>query len=166
MDITIDDIKFIRLVYQLAAESASLNYDPFAAILVQNNELKYKSLDVSVVKSNPTLHAEVNVIGEYCSNNKIFSLEGYTLYSSTEPCIMCSGAIHWSRISRVVYGVSQEKLKAVSKGNQKPTCKDLLFGSGRTQVIGPVLEEEGMEIFQRYPLIPKQERHKQIFLDQ
>ena len=107
------DEKFIKIVYDLARESAKNGNDPFSAILVHKNEICHTSFDISVKSSNPTLHAELNVISEYCSSNKIFSLDGYSLYCNVEPCIMCSGAIHWSRISKVVYGISQMNLQKI-----------------------------------------------------
>jgi tRNA(Arg) A34 adenosine deaminase TadA len=154
------DEYFIKVVYDLAKESAIKGNDPFSAILVYNDEICHKSLDVSVKSSNPTLHAELNVISEYCTKNKIFSLIGYTLYCNVEPCIMCSGAIHWSRISKVVYGISQKSLQKISGGKQKPNCEDLInIGHKKIEIIGTLLEEEGLRIFSEYPLIKKEERH-------
>jgi tRNA(Arg) A34 adenosine deaminase TadA len=158
------DEYFIKIVYGLARESAKNGSDPFAAILVLNNKICHKSLDISVKSSNPTLHAELNVISEYCSTNKIFSLEGYTLYCNVEPCIMCSGAIHWSRISKVVFGISQKNLQNISKGKQKQKCEDIInIGTKKIEIIGPLLEEEGLNIFNEFPLIRKEERHFKLY---
>jgi tRNA(Arg) A34 adenosine deaminase TadA len=158
------DEYFIKMVYDLAKDSAKNNGDPFAAILVFDNKICHKSFDISVKSSNPTLHAELNVISEYCSINKIFSLDGYTLYCNVEPCIMCSGAIHWSRISKIVYGISQKSLQNISKGKQKPNCEDLInTGSKKVEIIGPLLEEEGLKIFNEFPLMKKEERHFRIY---
>jgi tRNA(Arg) A34 adenosine deaminase TadA len=158
------DEYFIKIVYELARESAKNNGDPFAAILVLDNEICHKSLDISVKSSNPTLHAELNVISEYCSQRKIISLDGYTLYCNVEPCIMCSGAIHWSRISKIVYGISQKSLQNISKGKQKPNCEELInIGSRKVEVIGPLLEEEGIKVFKEFPLMNKEERHFKMY---
>ena len=159
------DEYFIRIVNELARESAKNGGDPFSAILVFNNKIHHKSLDISVISSNPILHAELNVISEYCSKNKIFSLEGFTLYCNVEPCVMCSGAIHWSRISKVVFGISQKTLNKISGGRQKPGCEDIInIGRKRIEIIGPILEEEGLKIFCEFKLIKKEERHKELFL--
>jgi tRNA(Arg) A34 adenosine deaminase TadA len=128
--------------------------------LVFENKIVHTSTDVSVAESDPTAHAELNVIRTYCRNNNIFSLKGFTLYSSTEPCVMCSGAIHWARISKVVFSVSQASLKTVSQGTPKPSCASLLsYGGAKPEVIGPVLEDEGLGILKKYPSVPKIERH-------
>jgi tRNA(Arg) A34 adenosine deaminase TadA len=161
-----NDEKYIKIVINIARQSAKNGNDPFGAILVYNNIIVHKSQDISVVSSNPILHAELNVISEYCSNNKIFSLDGYTLYCSAEPCIMCSGAIHWAKISRVVFGITQERLQKISGGNKKPNCKDLInIGKREIEIIGPILEEEGLKVFEEYPLIKKEIRHRKLYGD-
>jgi tRNA(Arg) A34 adenosine deaminase TadA len=163
-NIEFTDEYFIRKVIKLSEESAKVGNDPFAALLVFNNQIVHSSLDVSVKTSDPIAHAELNVIREYCTTNKLFALKGFTLYSSTEPCIMCSGAIRWSGISKVVFSVSQIKLKEASAGNHKPTCESLLnVGKVKIKVVGPLFEEEGFEVFKKYPLLKKRERHKLLF---
>ena len=158
------DEKFIKIVYDLARESAKNGNDPFSAILVHKNEICHTSFDISVKSSNPTLHAELNVISEYCSSNKIFSLDGYSLYCNVEPCIMCSGAIHWSRISKVVYGISQMNLQKISGGKSKLKIEEIInIGHKKIEIIGPILENEGIEIFKEFPLIKKEERHLKMY---
>ncbi|MBU3130161.1 deaminase [Clostridium tagluense] len=51
-----------------------------------------------ITNCDPTSHAELSLISEYCRLSNNFSLEGYTLYTSTEPCVMCAGAIKWEDI--------------------------------------------------------------------
>ena len=74
---------------------------------------------------------------------------------------MCSGAIHWAKISRVVFSVSQKKLQHFSGGKEKPTCESLLnTGHKKTEIIGAVLEEEGLQVFKDFPFQSKKERFK------
>jgi len=75
-------------------------------------------------------------------------LAASTLYSSAEPCAMCAGAIYWAGIGRVVYGLSEHRLRAVTGNHpENPTldlpCRDV-FASGQrpTEVVGPLLEDE------------------------
>ncbi len=158
------DEYYLRVAINLARQSAEIGGDPFGALLVFQDKIVAKSVDKSVEESDPTCHAELSVIRDYCRNSKILSLEGYTLYSSSEPCIMCSGAIHWARISRVIFSVPQELLQRFSGGRRKPGCKDLInSGSQKVEIIGPLLAEEGIKIFQDYPLNPKMERHSKLW---
>ena len=96
-----NDHRFLRRAIDLAKKAFRSGSDPFGAVLVQNGVIVYEASDRSVELSDPTYHAESAVIAEYCRSRHRFSLEGYTLYASTEPCVICSGAIHWARISKV-----------------------------------------------------------------
>jgi tRNA(Arg) A34 adenosine deaminase TadA len=71
-----------------------------------------------------------------------------TLYTSAEPCAMCAGAIYWAGIGRVVYGLSEKALRAMTGAHAENPTLDLpcriVFAAGQreTEVIGPLLEEE------------------------
>ena len=75
-------------------------------------------------------------------------LAGCTLYSSAEPCAMCSGAIYWSGIGRLVYGQSESDLKAATGAHAENPTLDLpcriVFAAGQraVEIVGPLLEEE------------------------
>lgn len=153
------DEKFIRRANQLAEMAKAKGEDPFGAVLVKNNEIIYESHDGCIEYCDPTFHAEKRLISEFCRQNKVISLEGCTLYSSTEPCSMCSGAIHWAKISRLVYGVRQEILNKKSSGVKKLSSKDILERCGNPiEVMGPVLENECLATFEGYEFRPKKDR--------
>lgn len=160
-----EDEYFMRLAIDLAYQSRQMGEDPFGAVLAYNGMLMHQSRDRSIRLSDPTAHDEVSVIREYCQLNKKFSLEGFTLYSSTEPCVMCSGAIHWARISKVVFSVSQEMLWQFSGGRSKPKCNNILnMGRRKVEVVGPFLPDEGLAVYKGYKFVPKVERHKLLYL--
>jgi tRNA(Arg) A34 adenosine deaminase TadA len=70
-----------------------------------------------------------------------------TLYTSTEPCPMCTGAIFWSGIRRVAFSVSAIDLGALAGDKFCGSCRPLFDrAEQRTAVIGPVLAEEGREV--------------------
>ncbi|MCK6628409.1 MAG: nucleoside deaminase [Anaerolineae bacterium] len=164
---TDSDEYFLRRAIALAQFARQQEADPFGAVLVVESKIVHEAYDHSVVSSDPTWHAELSVISEYCRIHQRFSLQGFTLYSSTEPCMMCTGAIHWSRISRVVFSVSQQMLQERSEGRPKPTCESLLNRDGqRVEVIGPILAEEGLAVFTGYEFVPKVERHRIRFVTQ
>jgi len=158
------DEKYIRTVHQIARQSAEKGFDAFGAILVKDDEIRASSIDKCIAYSDPTAHAELVLISEYCRKNKRIVLEGYTLYANVEPCVMCSGAIHWAKISRVVFSVSQEMLQGVSGGKKKPTCEELInTGNKKTKIVGPILAEEGMRVFHDFPFQSKKERHRKYY---
>jgi tRNA(Arg) A34 adenosine deaminase TadA len=157
------DEKFIRLAIELAKEARRNGADPFGALLVKDGKIVAKSMDRSVEVSDPTSHAELSVISEYCRKHRAFSLEGYTIYCSTEPCAMCAGAIHWARLSRVVYSVTQELLQQRSGGGRKITCERIIKSEQHhIEIVGPVLPEEGIAVFQGYTFEPKVSRHARL----
>ena len=95
-----------------------------------------------------TGHAETNLVSAATRRFSREELEGLTLVTSCEPCAMCSGAIYWSTIGAVVYGLSERGLLAMTGDDpENPTldlpCRDVL-GAGRREirVTGPLLEDE------------------------
>ncbi len=159
MEPTAFDTSIIQQVNQLARQSAEKGFDPFAAILVKDNVIVAQSKDKCIQYADPTAHAELILISEYCRTHQLISLEGYTLYCNVEPCVMCSGAIHWSRISRVVFSVPQSKLQEVSKGKPKPSCHDMInIGHHQIKIMEGVLWEEGLKILMDYPFQSKKKR--------
>jgi len=77
---------------------------------------------------------------------------------------MCSGAIHWAKISRVVFGVYQQSLQKVSKGKEKPSCEQLINSGGqKIEVIGGVLAAEGMRLLQQFPFTAKKAKHAAFY---
>lgn len=160
------DAHFLRLAIKLAGAARKGGCDPFGAVLVRDADqtVVAQGYDRSVQVSDPTAHAELAVIRQFCREAQIFTLEGYTLYASAEPCIMCSGAIHWARISRVVFSVAQARLQALSGGQPKPSCASLVnAGRRQVEVVGPLLEDEGLTVFEGYDWSPKLARHAAIF---
>lgn len=153
------DLVFLHHCFELVQASAEQGLDPFAAILVKEDQILAQTADKSIRYCDPTAHAELILISEYCREKELISLEGYTLYCNVEPCVMCSGAIHWARISRVVFGVSQQGLQGMSKGKKKPRSADMInIGNTSVDVIGPLMEEEGLAMMKAYPFFSKKDR--------
>ena len=150
------DEDFLRLVIKLAMTARQHGEYPFGAVLMKDRQVVHQAIDQCLSYSDPTAHAELLVISEYCRQIRTLDLDGCTLFSSTEPCVLCSGAIKWSRISRVVFSVSQEMLQQMTGGRLKPSCADLInTGYRKIEVVGPVLPEEGLTVFSGYDFTSK-----------
>jgi tRNA(Arg) A34 adenosine deaminase TadA len=84
------------------------------------------------------------------------ALGQFTLYTSTEPCAMCSGAIYWSGIGRVVYALSSEQLMGIVKDDSGSftlalSCREVFARGGRTvDVSGPHLTEQAAPVHQGF----------------
>ena len=160
LDLIKQDKKFILVTIRLAEFAKTKNNFPFGAILVKDNKIVAKAYDKSYSSFNPTKHAEIELISKFCKKNKLLSLEGYTLYSSTEPCNMCAGAIHWAKISRIVYSVPQKRLNKISGVAPKIPCDKIINScinkyTKEAEIVGSVLVEEGVNVFDNFKLIPK-----------
>lgn len=95
-----------------------------------------------------TRHAEMEAIR---SMTDIPNAGECTLYASTEPCVMCAGAIYWSGVGRVVFGASSAKLEHLSGPGGFDIPVKQLYDMGRPgtrkiEVVGPLLEDEAMKI--------------------
>ncbi len=79
---------------------------PFGAVIVRDGRVIAEGYNTSFATKDPTAHAEIVAIRRACEAIDSRSLEGCVIYSSSEPCPMCLGAIYWSRIAKVYFGNS------------------------------------------------------------
>jgi tRNA(Arg) A34 adenosine deaminase TadA len=76
-----------------------------AAVIVDKNQMPvYYGLNSINSTDNATQHGEVRAITVYLAKEKCFNLEGFTIYTTLEPCIMCAGMMTMTAVKRVVYG--------------------------------------------------------------
>src|ERR1019366_7441805 len=104
----------------------------------------------------PTQHAEMlacSAAGKLVSEQE---LAGSTLYTSTEPCAMCAGAIYWSGIGRVVYALPEQGLLRYTGRHEENPTLDLpsrkVFARGQRSVVveGPFMEEEAGRVHEGF----------------
>ncbi|XVE89834.1 hypothetical protein DITRI_Ditri20bG0026600 [Diplodiscus trichospermus] len=86
---------------------------PFGAVVVRNDEVVVSCHNMVLRNTDPTAHAEVTAIREACKKLNQIELADCEIYASCEPCPMCFGAIHLSRIKRLVYGAKAEAAIAI-----------------------------------------------------
>ena len=140
---------FLRRSFDVARRSLSHGNHPFGAILVDNNSIVLLEAENGYMPlRDGTAHAERLLSTMACTTLSADVLGKATLYSSAEPCAMCAGAIYWAGIGRLVYGLSEHRLRAITGNHpENPTldlpCRDV-FRSGQrtTEIIGPILEDE------------------------
>jgi guanine deaminase len=95
---------FMRLAIKEAYKNLkSFDGGPFGACIVKDGVVVAVARN-TVLKNDATCHAEINAIRKASRKLKSFNLSGCEIYSTTEPCPMCFGAIHWARIDRIIYG--------------------------------------------------------------
>jgi tRNA(Arg) A34 adenosine deaminase TadA len=146
---TAHDETFLRRTFDVARRAMRNGNHPFGAILV---DAQYRVLIEAENGFMPahdgTAHAERLLATEACRTLGRDVLATATLYSSAEPCAMCAGAIYWAGIGRLVYGLSEHRLRVITGNHPENPTLDLpcreVFGRGQrpTDVVGPLLEDE------------------------
>lgn len=97
--------KYMRETLNISEESIQSGNSPFAAMVVDPaGKIIARGHNTVATSLDPTAHAEINAIRSACTALKSFWLAGCTVYTTNEPCPMCFSALHWARISCVVYG--------------------------------------------------------------
>jgi tRNA(Arg) A34 adenosine deaminase TadA len=149
------DIHFLRRCFDVARRAMTHGNHPFGAILVDDNgKVLLETENRYMPDRDGTAHAERLLATEACRTLSADVRRKATLYSSAEPCAMCAGAIYWAGIGRVVYGLSEHRLRGVTGNHPENPTLDLpcrkVFESGQrpTEVVGPILEDEAEALHQ------------------
>ena len=103
------DLKFLSKAVEEAYNGVnSGNGGPFGAIVAHNDEVIVSCHNMVLKNRDPIAHAEVTAIREACKKLGQIELSDCETFASCEPCPMCFGAIHLSRIKRLLYGAKAE----------------------------------------------------------
>ncbi|MGM0637433.1 MAG: nucleoside deaminase [Pseudomonadota bacterium] len=100
--------QWIARCIELATENSSRGQAPFAALVVQHGRVVGQGVNDVKVTDDLTGHAEIRALQAAARQSGSRRLAGCVLYTSCEPCPMCLGAIYWSGITQVYYGLSIE----------------------------------------------------------
>ena len=146
------DQTYIRTAIQIARRARENGNHPFGALLVDaQGQILLEAENTVITERDCTGQAETNLIRAATRQFDPDYLAGCTLYTSTEPCPMCAGAIFWGNLRRVVYGLSEVELYKLT-GDQTDevlllSCREV-FERGRKpiEVVGPMLEDEAREV--------------------
>ena len=102
---------FMKKAIELSKLAIEHGNEPFGAVLVKDDQIVFTNENQIYTRHDPTFHGEAGLIREFCAQTAITDLYEYTLYSSCEPCFMCSGAMVWIKLGRLVYGASNIDLE-------------------------------------------------------
>ena len=141
MCIKFNDEYYMKLAYKYAKMAYEKDEVPVGAVIVKNNIILAKSYNLVETLTDVTAHAEM--ISITSATNKINSkyLVDCTLYVTLEPCVMCFEALIMSRISKIVYSVSDPKKGGISTQLKKK--HKILVSSG-------ILQKESLDLIQRF----------------
>lgn len=148
---TSEDETFMREAIRLSELAVAHGNEPFGAVLVKEGKIVFTNENQIYTRHDPTFHGEAGLIREFCIQTGITDLQAYTLYSSCEPCFMCSGAMVWVKLGRLVYSASNIDLERVL-GKAGCNCSRIVFehSSWQPEVTAGVLREDALEVLHRY----------------
>jgi len=139
----------MRRAFVVAARAQENGNHPFGAVLVgPDGEVLMEQENGFLPDRDMTGHAERLLMTSASKAFPLDFLRKCSIYTSAEPCAMCAGAIYWAGVGRVVYGMSEHDLKALTGGHPENPTLDLpcrtVFGAGQrpVEVIGPLLADE------------------------
>jgi Cytosine/adenosine deaminases len=145
------DERFIRRAIELAIVARNSGNEPFGAVLAKDGEIVMEGENQINSGFDPTYHAEIGLIRKFCAENEVTDLSEYTLYSSCEPCAMCSAAMVWTKLGRLVYSVAHDQLAVIAGSNIMIPCAEVFARSPhKTELTERLLNEEGLKAFEGY----------------
>ena len=144
------DERLLRRAIQLSASAMEHGNMAFGALLADpEGNVLLEAENTTNTEDNPLRHAETNLVDLAVKQLTPDQIASATLYTSCEPCAMCSGAMYWGGINRMIYAMSELDLLAITGIDEHcPTmegvgCRNILItGQRDIEVSGPHLIEE------------------------
>lgn len=137
---------FMSEALKEAAKAFEAGESPVGACIVYKDKIVGRAHNQVELLKDPTAHAEMIAITQAADSLKNWRLEGCALYVTKEPCLMCSGAILMSRISKVVYGAFDDRgmgLRDLIHPGYEQNLKQL-------QIVSGVMAEESRSLLKEF----------------
>ncbi len=142
-----DHIYYLRKANEAAIDARARGNTPFGAVLVdENGEILMTQGNAEKDFHDATAHAEFTLASRASRAYSKEQLKNCTLYTTCEPCPMCTGGIYWTNIGRIVFGITEGKLLEMTGSDDKnPTfamgaAAVIAAGQKDIELIGPIDE--------------------------
>ena len=129
------DEQYMQQAIKEAQKAFDIDEVPVGAIVVMNDSIIAKAHNQVELLNDSTAHAEILALTTAYNSLGSKYLPEATLYVTLEPCLMCCGALYWSKIGKIVYGAVDEK-----NGYKKTTGGNNPFHP-RTELVNGILSE-------------------------
>lgn len=127
---------------------------PFGACIVKDGQVIAVARN-TVLKNDATCHAEINAIRKASRKLGTYDLGGCEIYSTTEPCPMCFGAIHWARIGTIYYGTGiHDAGRAGFNELRLSNAQMKAIGRSRVRLVPGFMREECLDLFRAWAALP------------
>ena len=141
------EIKYMKEAFKEAKKAELIDEVPIGCVIVKDDKIIARGHNQRETNQSPIGHAEIIAINKASKKLKSWRLEGCDIYVTLEPCIMCSGAIIQSRISKVYYGAFDPKGGALGSSINVLEAKNI---NHHPEVISGVMQEECSKIITNY----------------
>jgi tRNA(adenine34) deaminase len=138
---------YMRQALALAEQAQTAGEVPVGAVIVLNGEVIGCGRNSPITANDPTAHAEMLAIREACAHICNYRLEGATLYSTLEPCVMCAGALVSARVGTLVFAARDLRFGGV-RSKFRLADSDLL--NHRLEIVEGVLAAESVLLLQDF----------------
>ena len=143
-----DHESHMRRAFALARTAVERGDRPFGSVLVRDDEIVREASNRVLTDDDVRAHPELTLAAQALRECTPDERAETVLYTSTEPCPMCAGGIRHAGLGRVVYSVGGDEIGAFTDQGAPVRSGDILEGT--TEVVGPVLNEEGRAIHEAF----------------
>mgnify|MGYP001593591109 CR=1 FL=1 len=148
-----------KAIHEARKNIARPDGGPFGACIVKDGKIVAAARN-TVLKNDATSHAEVNTIRKASKKLGTFDLTGCEIYSTTEPCPMCFGAIHWARIGTVYYGTGiRDAARAGFHELRISNAQMKVLGRSKVRLVPGFMADECLGLFESWLVLPEKKRY-------
>jgi tRNA(adenine34) deaminase len=136
-----DDNYFMKRALEEAHSAFDKGEVPVGAVIVVDDRIIARAHNLTEQLTDVTAHAEMQAITAASNFLGGKYLHQCTLYVTLEPCVMCSGALYWSQLKKIVYGASDPKRGGLASGVQLHP---------KTEIVSGVMKDEASDLLQSF----------------
>ncbi len=151
------DIQLLYAALKVADASRIKGNLPFGCLLAdEEGNILLEAGNTVITDQDAIAHCEINLVHRLAGKYERNFLARCTIYASTEPCPMCTAAVFWSAVGRLVFALSKQVYHSIAKTSDPayffdmPSKELLRFGGRKVEVIGPLLEEEAKILYRKW----------------
>ncbi len=144
--------QYIKRACELARKAAKQGDDPYGSLLVYDDEIIMEATNKINTEDDVAAHPELSLARQAAAELDAETISETVMYTSTEPCPMCSTGMSYAGLGAVVYSISGEEASEIRGGGTGGIpCDEVFDRLGATiDVVGPVLPDEGESIHRSF----------------
>lgn len=141
--------KYMKMAIEEANISKKEGNSGYGALIVMGKEILAKTHDTVITENDPSCHGEVNAIRQAVKKIKTRDLSGAILFSTCEPCPMCSSLAVWSNLTTIVYGASIRDTQVRGHSRIGISAREISENAPvMLEVVGGVLKNRCLKLYE------------------